>query len=183
MFVRERGGGPKEGRTVAIPMRERVEGWVNDFDFVAEEVELDEDSPYEWCLRVQPPSEPPLELFVAHKQAPFVQMILQSTISVSEIHLEALHHLGARAVSTFITDLQLQICMPSIELAFDIDAPDPENMRVIAPPKSFAVTLSSRLIEEDVTRAKFYDRYITMQVAFTRMTLMFHRMVFRGDWP
>ena len=159
-------------------MREQIEEWAKDFGFDVQEE--GEDSSYKWSLRLIVPSEPPLNIFVAEAAGRFKRIAMQCNISVSEDHLRTLRSLGRRAWATFITDLQLQLCVPSIEVAFDIDA-DPD--RDDGTPGKIAITLGSQMIGEGITQTAFYERYISLQVAFTKTAIMFHRMVLRSDWP
>lgn len=163
-------------RGVPPPMREVLGGWVEELGLHAHDVDID-DAGWAWGIVVTTKPELSLGVLVAQRSEDPGYITIQSNIVVSADHLATLANLTDRARRTFLADLKLSVFSIPVEAVFSGEAPDEEGRDF-----SMEVTLTRRIVDEQVTRGGFFAAYRAVRSAGSIFKLMFEKLVARSDW-
>ncbi|WP_419162015.1 DUF2299 family protein [Candidatus Palauibacter sp.] len=119
-----------------------------------------EDAGWTWGVVVTTKPEPSSGVLVAQRSEDPGYIAIQSNIVVSDDHLATLASLTDRALRTFLADLKLTIFAIPVEAVFAGEVPEGERRD-----GSMEVTLTRRLVDEQVTRVGFFAGYRAVRSA------------------
>ena len=146
--------------------RDKIAEWVAELGFGLEDLALEETA-WAWGAVVTS-DDGKSPVFVGQHQDDLRQVFLATAVQVSEEHLTAFDELGARARKAFLADLHLRLSdLPAVSLETE-DEDEPRRM---------IFSVRTRLLDEDITRAKLYEATTRIQGAGTVVRLMFDKLV------
>ena len=149
-----------------------VKGWVRDFDLDVQTLPDHEDGQFAWAFAVRGQ---PFATVIARRRADFDYLAIQATVAITSDHLEALRGLSPGEREAFLYDLRLSLNDRNIghQVEFSTETPD-EPLRV---------TIGVNLVDEQVTRAAWFERNHVVQSGASIVALLFQKMAHKRCWP
>lgn len=148
-------------------MRDQIAGWVEELGFGLADLPLDETA-WAWGAAVTS-DDGKAPVFVGQLTDDLRQVIVLAPVHASEEHLTAFRKLAVKARKEFVTDLRLQLSDLPVDTSFHIEDADPE------PQMTFHV--GTRLLDEDITRAKLYEASMRVRRTCTKIRLILDKLV------
>lgn len=159
-----------------------VEAWASGMELSTEPI--DENLPgAEWGIVATSEADGTTPILVVGLPGNRDHLVLAAKIVIGKDELRVLRDLDAEARSLFMCDLQLRLANSFLEVSFEAAYDGDENGEHLPPLDSLEVDFVSRLPGSEANEGCFYERFWTLQAAFTSTILMFNRLHLREAWP
>lgn len=157
-------------------MREILGGWVEERGLHVHDVDIGDEG-WAWGVLVTAELESSWGVLVAQRSEDPGYIAIQSNVVVSDDHLTLMANLTDRARRIFLADLKLAVFAMPVGAAFSSEVSEEGNREV-----GMEVTLTRRIVDEEVTRGSFWAAYRAVRSADNIFKLMFEKLAARGDW-
>ncbi|WP_423927807.1 hypothetical protein [Candidatus Palauibacter sp.] len=159
-----------------MPTPDVMREWIEGFGFAAKPVDVE--SPDEWGFLLSD-TETEHAALVAFRGEPFAQLSLQAGVEVSREALEEKGSgaIGGKARTVFLLDLRLRLLLVrAVTSRFAVKPAEGGGFERIQ------IMFETRLVDDQISRASFYERYTAIQSAVVTAWTMFDKIGARGEW-
>jgi hypothetical protein len=162
-----------------MPTPDVVHEWIDGFGFDAKPIDVDDPAEAEWGFLL-PETETEHTVLVLFRGEPFPQLSMQAGLRVAREALEESGGtLAARACTAFFLDLQLALfpLAPAVTYRYTVKPSEDGGF------KRIQIMFETRLVDDQISRANFYERHTAIQSAVVTAWTMFNKLSERGEWP
>ncbi|MDE0259613.1 MAG: DUF2299 family protein [Gammaproteobacteria bacterium] len=142
-------------------MHDKIVGWVEELGLDHTDLVVDD-----WAWGVVVTSDDgKAPVFVGQLDDDLEQVLLLAAVQASETHFAAFQELDAQAQKEFITKLRLRLSDLPVDISLDTGEDETE-------PRPMMFHAITRLLDENITRAKLYEAYTRMRRTCSKIRLI-----------